>query len=162
MLLQVGEIMAKASFKIQGMDKLRSDLNKLGKVPQKHVTASARKGMNIVLRDARSNAPHDTGDLKKGIILAGERAKTKGKKVFRVVFDRKMNDIFQRKDENGRVVAYYPVSQEYGYFTKNGRYIPGFRFIHGSLRNNYQRASQVMVDTMKTKMDAELRKAGLR
>jgi HK97 gp10 family phage protein len=154
--------MAKASYKIQGMDKLRADLNKLGKVPQKHVTASTRKGMNIVLRDARANAPCDTGNLKKGIINVAERSKTKGKKVFRIVYDSKMNEIFQKKDKNGRVVAYYPVSQEYGYFTKNGRYIPGFRFIHGSLRDNAQRAGQAMVNTMKDKMDAEIRKAGLR
>lgn len=154
--------MAKANFKIQGMNKLRADLKKLGLVPQKHVTSSARKGMNLVLKDAKSNAPYDTGDLKKGIILSGERTKTKGKKVYRVVFNRAMNDIFQRKDKDGRIVAYYPVSQEYGYFTKNGRYIPGFRFIHDSLSDNAQKAGKIMVDTMKKKIDQELRKAGLR
>lgn len=154
--------MAKANFKIQGMNKLRADLKKLGQVPQKHVTPSAKKGMNIVLKDAKANAPYDTGQLKKGIILTGERTRLKGKKVFRVVFDSSMNDIFQKKNTDGKINGYYPVSQEYGFFAKNGRYIPGFRFIHDSLTDNAQKAGQVMVDTMKKKIDQEIRKAGLR
>ena len=79
--------MANIKFKVDGMDKLRRDLEKLGKVPQKHVTASARKGMNVILRDAKANAPYETGMLKRGMKLAGERSRYKGKKVYRVVFD---------------------------------------------------------------------------
>jgi HK97 gp10 family phage protein len=154
--------MARASFKITGMDKLKKDLKKLGKVPQKHVTAAARKGMNIVLRDSKANAPYDTGMLKKGMKLSGERSKVKGKKVFRVIFDSSMNDVFQKKNKQGQVTGYYPISQEYGFFAKNGRYIPGYRFIHDSLANNAQKAGQVMVDTMKIKIDQEIAKAGLK
>jgi HK97 gp10 family phage protein len=149
-------------FRIEGMRELQKSLRKLGKVPQKHVTASVKKGMNIVLRDAKANAPEDTGNLKKGIKLAGERASTKGKKVYRVVFDRNMNDIFQKKNAEGKVTGYYPVSQEYGYFTKNGRYIPGFRFIHGSLIENTQKVEKTIIDTMKQKIDAEIAKAGFK
>ena len=154
--------MAKTYFKIEGMEKLKKDLDKLGKVPQKHVTSSAKKGMNVVLKDAKANAPYDTGQLKKGIILVGEHNKSKGKKVYEVVFDRSMNDIFQKKNANGKVTAYYPVSQEYGYFTRNGRFIPGFRFIHDSLADNAQKSAQIMVNTMKKKMDAEIVKVGLK
>lgn len=154
--------MAKTYFKIEGMDKLKKDIEKLGKVPQKHVTSAAKKGMNTVLKDAKVNAPYDTGNLKKGMILAGERSKSKGKKVYRVVFDSKMNDIFQKKNKEGKVSGYYPVSQEYGYFTKNGRYIPGFRFIHDSLAENAQKSAQIMVDTMKKKIDQEIAKVGLK
>ncbi|NLL63992.1 MAG: HK97 gp10 family phage protein, partial [Ruminococcaceae bacterium] len=50
-------------FKIEGMRELQKSLKKLGGAPQKHVTSSARKGMNIVLRNARQNAPRDTGNL---------------------------------------------------------------------------------------------------
>lgn len=151
-----------AKFKIEGMEKLQKDLEKLGKVPQKHVTASAKKGMNIAYRDARANAPYDTGMLKKGIKLVGEKSKNKGKKVYRVVFDRAYNDIFQKKNKEGKVTGYYPVSQEYGYFAKNGRYIPGFRFIRDSLTDNVQKIEDTIVDTMKGKIDAEIRKAGLK
>ena len=67
--------MAKVNFKVEGMKELERSLKKLGKVPQKHVTASARKGMNIVLKDSRANAPVDTGALKKGMKLKGERSR---------------------------------------------------------------------------------------
>lgn len=152
----------KATFKVEGMNKLKKDLEKLGKVPQKHVTASARKGMNVVLKESKASAPYDTGQLKKGIVLKGERATTKGKKVYRVVFDDKMNDVFQKKNKEGEVTGYYPVSQEYGFFAKNGRYIPGYRFIHDGLTENTIKVSRVMIDTMKTKIDAEIRKARLK
>jgi hypothetical protein len=122
----------KPTFKIEGMKKLQKDLQKLGQIPQKHVTASAKKGMNTVLKDARANAPYDTGELKKGIILKGEQTRTKGKKAYQVIFDPAKNDVFQKKNAAGEVTGYYPVSQEYGFFARNGRFIPGYRFIHDS------------------------------
>jgi hypothetical protein len=149
-------------FKVEGMDKLKKNLEKLGKVPQKHVTASSRKGMNIALKDSKANAPYDTGMLKKGIKLAGEKSNNKGKKVYRIVFDRAYNDVFQKPNKEGKITGYYPVSQEYGYFTRNGRYIPGFRFISDSLNNNVQKIEKTIIDTMSTKIDAEIRKAGLK
>ena len=141
---------------------LQRDLKKLGKVPQKHVTASARKGMNIVLKDAKSSAPEDTGDLKKGMKLQGERSRYKGKKVYKVMFNPKMNDVFQKKNAKGEVTGYYPISQEYGFFAKNGRYIPGYRFLHNSLSDNASRMERTIITNMKQKIDAEIRKARLR
>lgn len=153
--------MAKASFKIEGMDKLLKDIDRLGKTPQKFVTPAARKGMSKVLNDAKANAPFDTGNLKKGIKLAGERSQYKGKKVYRVVFDKNMNDVFKKKNKDGEITGYYPVSMEYGYFTKNGKYIPGYRFIHDSLADNASTMEKTMVSAMKKKIDAEIKKAGL-
>jgi len=144
------------------MRNLQRSLKKLGHVPQKHVTSSARKGMNIVLRDAKANAPYDTGALKKGMKLQGERSRYKGKKVYKIIFDPAMNDVFQKKNKQGEVIGYYPVSQEYGFFAKNGRYIPGYRFIHGSLNDNAEKMEKTIVTTMKQKIDAEIRKAGLK
>lgn len=141
---------------------LQRDLKKLGKVPQRHVTASARKGMNIVLKDAKATAPYETGDLKKGMILKGEKSRYKGKKVYKVIFDPKMNDIFQKKNAKGEVTGYYPISQEYGFFAKNGRYIPGFRFLHNSLSDNASRMERSIITNMKQKIDAMIRKVGLR
>ncbi len=151
----------KFSLKVD-MAGLQRDLKKLGKVPQKHVTASARKGMNIVLKDAKATVPYDTGNLKKGMVLKGEKSRYKGKKVYKVIFDPKMNDVFQKKNASGEVVAYYPISQEYGFFAKNGRYIPGFRFLHNSLSDNAQRMEKTIVTNMKQKINAEIRKARLR
>lgn len=154
--------MAKVQFRVEGMKELEKSLKKLGKVPQKHVTASAKKGMNISLKDSRANAPYDTGMLKKGIVLKGERSRYKGKKVYRVVFDRAMNDVFQKKNKEGKVTGYYPVSQEYGYFAKNGRYIPGYRFIRDSLTDNVSKIESTIVSEMKKKIDAEIAKVGLK
>ena len=156
-------------FKIEGMKELQRSMKKLGKVPQKHVTSSARKGMNVSIKDARANAPYDTGALKKGIVLKGEKSKLKGKKVYRVVFDRSMNDVFQKPIKNpgsrggsGKNTGYYPISQEYGYFAGDGNYIPGFRFVSDSLTDNVRGIEKTIVSTMKTKIDEEIRKAGLK
>lgn len=149
------------NFKIDGMDRLMKDLDKLGKVPQKHVTSSAKKAMNIVLKDSKATAPYETGQLKKGIILKGEKAKDKGKKVYQVVFDPKMNDVFQKRNKDGEITGYYPVSQEYGFFARNGKYIPGYRFIHKSLTRNAVKVCKTIIDNMKQKIDQELRKSGL-
>lgn len=166
-------------FKIEGMKELQKSLKKIGQVPQKHVTASARKGMNISLKQSKANAPYDTGALKKGIVLKGERSSSKGKKVYRIVFDRAMNDIFQKKRVHaktivsgkrkktrtmaaGTVSGYYPVSQEYGYFARNGRYIPGFRFVRDSLTDNVSKIEKTIVAEMKKKIDAEIAKGGLK
>lgn len=154
--------MARLTFRIEGMKQLEKSIKKLGEVPQKHVTASARKGMNIVLKDAKANAPYDTGMLKKGIVLKGERSRSKGKKVYRVVFDRAMNDVFQKKNAEGKITGYYPVSQEYGFFAKNGRYIPGYRFIHDSLADNTRKVEKKIVSEMKKRIDAEIARAGLK
>jgi len=154
--------MSKTYFKIEGIKELNKSLEKLGKVPQKHVTAAARKGMNIVLKSAKAKAPIDSGDLKKGIKLNGEKSRYKGKKVYQVIFDSAMNDVFQTKDKDGNINGYYPVSQEYGFFAKNGRYIPGYNFMHYALNNNAPTVQKVMITTMKTKIDQEIAKVGLK
>ena len=66
-------------------------------MPQIHVTASARKGMNIALKQARADSPYETGNLQRGTIMVCEKAKVKGKKVYRIVFDRNMNHIFHKE-----------------------------------------------------------------
>ena len=144
------------------MKKLQKDLKKLGETPQKHVTASSRKGMNIPLKQAKANAPYETGFLRKGIKLTGERSRSKGKKVYRIVFDRKYNDVFQKPNKDGKITGYYPISQEYGFFARDGRYIPGFRFISNSLKDNKSRVSKTIVDEMQKKIDSEIAKAGLK
>ena len=154
--------MAKVKFKVEGMRELERSLKQLGKVPQKHVTASAKKGMSISLKDSRANAPYDTGALKKGIKLKGERSRLKAKKVYRVVFDSAMNDVFQKPNKDGKVTGYYPISQEYGFFARNGRYIPGYRFISDSLTDNVGSIEKTIVSEMKKKIDQEIAKVGLK
>lgn len=143
-------------FKIEGMKELEKSIKKLGKVPQKCVTPAARKGMNIALKSARKNAPVDTGELRKGMKLAGEKARVKGKKVYQIVFDRAKNDIFQKKNKDGKVTGYYPFSQEFGFFAKNGRYIPGYHFISKGLNDNTGAITKKIVDEMGKQIDKAL------
>lgn len=145
-----------AKYKIEGMKELKKSIKKLGQVPQKCVTPAARKGMNIALKSAKVNAPEDTGELKKGMKLVGERARVKGKKVYQVVFDRAKNDIFQKKNAQGKVIGYYPASQEYGFFTKNGRYIPGYHFMKKAMEDNNRAIEKKIVDEMSKNIDKAL------
>ncbi len=154
--------MAKTYFKVEGMKELQKSLKKLGDVPQKYVTQSAKKGMNIALRAAKANAPVDSGDLKKGIILVGEKPRVKGKKVYRIVFDRAMSNVFQKPNKEGKITGYYPISQEYGFFAVNGRYIPGYAFARKALESNAPSIEKTTVQTMKKKIDEEISKGGLK
>lgn len=149
-------------FKIEGMEKLQKDLKKLGDVPQKHVTSSSRKAMNIVLKQAEATAPYYTGALSKGMKLKGERSRYKGKKIYQVIFDPKYNHIFQKPNKEGKITGYYPISQEYGFFARDGSYIPGFRFIRNSLTDNTSKVERTIIDEMQKKIDKEIAKAGLK
>lgn len=135
-------------FTVEGMDEIIRSLKKMGEVPQRHVTKAAKQAMSPTLKAARAQAPELTGDLKKGIMLKAERSKLKGKKVYRIVFDPRMNDIFQKPNALGEVTGYYPVSQEYGFFAKNGRYIPGYAFTRDPFNANQAQISQTIVKVM--------------
>ena len=73
-----------------------------------------------------------------------------------------MNDVFQKPNKDGKVTGYYPISQEYGFFARNGRYIPGYRFISDSLTDNVGSIEKTIVSEMKKKIDQEIAKVGLK
>jgi HK97 gp10 family phage protein len=130
---------------IEGMAELERAIQRLGKVPTKIATKAARAGAKIALKDARANAPEDEGNLKKGIVMKAERSRKQGKKVFDVKLDPKMNDVFVKISETGER-SYYPASQEYGFFTVNGRYIPGYRYLRKAIDNNEQAIEKAIID----------------
>ena len=112
--------------------------------------------MNIALRSARKNAPIDTGELKSGMKLVGEKSRVKAKKVYQVVFDSSKNDIFQKKNKEGKVIGYYPASQEYGFFARNGRYIPGYHFMKRAMEDNSGSIAKTIVNEVGKNIDKEL------
>jgi HK97 gp10 family phage protein len=148
--------MAKKS-KIDGMKELEKSIRKLGQVPQKSVTKAAKAGANISLKSARANAPVDTGDLKSGIVLKGEKRTTPGKKVYQVVFDRNKNHMFVKMSADGKR-SYYPASQEYGYITRSGGYVPGYRFMRNSITTNEVEIEKKIVDVLSKDIDKALGK----
>ena len=137
---------------VVGMPQLEKTIKKLGKLPQKCVTVAARKGAKIAQKSAKSNAPSDTGSLKKGIILKGEKSKKKGKKVYQTVMDPAKNDIFVKTSKTGKR-AYYPASQEYGFQTSNGRYVPGFNFMKKSIEDNSSKIQNEIVNVLSKEID---------
>ena len=161
-----------AKYKIEGMKELEKSIKLLEKLPQTCVTKAAKKGATIALKSARGSAPVDSGNLRKGIVIKGERVNAKGKKVYDVKMDRAMNDIFQktavnvkqlrmyhghsRKTKDPRYEAktsYYPASQEYGFKTVNGKYIPGYGFLRKSIADNENKIENTIVETLSKEID---------
>lgn len=147
-------------FKVEGIEELNKKFKKIGSPPQKTVTKAARMGMSITLRNIRgSNAwIDDTGEMRKGLKLIGEKSQYKSKKVYQVVFDRAKNDVFRGEIKNPvkgkQKTYYYPASQNYGYYLKNGQYMPGAHFMEESFEES---AYDVSIKIMKV-MNAEIEK----
>ena len=129
----------------------------IGGVTKKQLTPAVRKAMKPVLQAAREGAPVDTGALKKGIILRGERSKYPLKKMFQVTFDRKKNDIFVKgldADGDGKR-AYYPASQEYGFKKKNGGKVPGKHFLKKAAEQQEDQLPDTIVDNLISEIQKE-------
>ncbi len=57
-----------------------------------------------------------------------------------------MNDVFVKTSKDGKR-SYYPASQEYGFLSKGGRYIPGYRFLRRAIDDNDQQIEQVTIES---------------
>jgi hypothetical protein len=146
-------MMAKrVKFEIEGMKELERTIRKLGKLPQKCVTPAAKKGARIALKAARAKAPWETGELSNGIVLKGERARKKGKKVYQVTLDPAKNDIFVKTTKDGKRY-YYPASMEYGFITRDGGYSPGFHYLRDALVDNKTAIERTVVDELAKQID---------
>ncbi|SFD44098.1 HK97 gp10 family phage protein [Bacillus sp. UNCCL81] len=145
---------------IEGYRQLQQTIDQLGKIPQTIVTKAARKGARVVLPEAKKKAPVEIGNLKRGIILRPEKTTTKGKKVFQVVMDRAFNRFFVKESKDGKR-AYYPASQEYGFFSRGpngsrGKYIPGYNYLRGANASKHNKAQQIIIRTMLSEVDKYL------
>lgn len=142
---------------IQGMRELERLVRRLGQIPQRSVTKAARAGAKIALKDARAKAPVDTGDLKKGIIMKGERRVKLGKKVFDVTIDPAKNNVFVKTSADGTKRYYYPASQEYGFMTAGGGYIPGYRYMRKAIDDNARQIEEKVIEVAREDVDKVLR-----
>ena len=83
---------------------------------------AVKKGAKVVQKAIQTQAPVDTGELREGLILVKEKTRTRGKAVYQITPAREKNAIFQKPIQNPvrskSPHAYYPASQEYGYFTR--------------------------------------------
>jgi HK97 gp10 family phage protein len=140
---------------IEGLRQLERDMQRLGRVPQKVATKAARAGAAIARKAAKANAPVDTGELKKGVIMKAERKVKPGKKVYGIMIDPKKNDIFVKLSKRGKR-SYYPASQEYGW-TTNGKYTPGYRYLRHAIENNDSKIEKAVIETAGKEVDKILR-----
>ncbi len=144
------------SFIIEGLDELENMVKNLEKLPQKCVTQAAKAGAKIALAAAKAKAPKDTGALRKGIIIKGEKVKVKCKKVYDVMMDPAMNDVFV-KESNGKRY-YYPASQEFGFITRDGKKTQGHHFLRDSLVDNKAVIESKVVEELSRQIDKEMRR----
>jgi len=146
---------------IIGFDALMRDFERLGKVPQSAATRGAQAGGRIALKAAKALAPVDTGELRDGIILKGERNRDKGKKVYDVMMDPAKNDVFVKTTKDGKRY-YYPASQEYGFLTVDGRYVPGYAYLRRAIDNNAEQIERKILEVAGREVDKALRKSQAR
>ena len=112
------------SFDIRDIERTVKMLNEAGKSPQKAVTRAAGRAGTVLKRAVKGEVPYKTGTLKRSIVRVGERSRRRGKKVYQVTFDRKMNDELQRPVQNPGMLGgksskgYYPASMEYGFLAR--------------------------------------------
>ncbi|WP_236293090.1 HK97-gp10 family putative phage morphogenesis protein [Paenibacillus allorhizoplanae] len=137
------------------MRQLERDMRRLGQVPQKVATKAARAGAAIARKAAKANAPVDTGQLKKSLIMKAERKVKPGKKVFGVMPSPHMNDVLVKISKRGKR-SYYPASQEYGW-TTNGHYTPGYRYLRHAIENNDDKIEKAVIETAGKEIDKILR-----
>ncbi|MHC1696452.1 MAG: hypothetical protein AB9835_14535 [Eubacteriales bacterium] len=99
-----------------------------------------------------------------------EKTTKKGKKVFDVRMDPSMNDIYAKehtasanasavrngkKKQGDKTRAYYPASQEFGFFAKNGRYIPGYHFMRDGATETAPEAEGKIITELTKNIDKE-------
>lgn len=141
--------MAKSNinFELEGMDEIVALLKKLGELPGKYATVSAKEGAQIALAAAKTNAPSPgdkgEGNLSKGIVLKGEKKPYPSKKTYRVQMDPKMNNIFVRMVNGNRY--YYPASMEFGFIKKDGSKVPGHHFMQNALTQNNEQIEKAIL-----------------
>lgn len=142
---------------LEGFDDLSRTFKALGKVPQTVATQAARAGATIARRAAKKNAPVDEGNLQQGIIMKRERRTVPGKAVYDVMIDPGMNDVFIKYSADGER-SYYPASQEYGFLTVDGGYVPGYHFLRRAITDNDVEIEKKILETTERAVEKALRK----
>lgn len=133
---------------ITGVRELNALLDRVGRAPAKALTKATKKGARIMLNEVKSNAPKDTGLLKKSMKLKAEKRRV-GKKVYQIMY--KGEGLVKISGNGNR--SFYPVSQEYGWKLLNGNKVQGKFF----QRKAFQRKKQEVERTVVTELTNAIR-----
>lgn len=155
----------KLGIAVEGLPELQAQFNKLGKMPKKYLNKAGRDGMDPILRQVKASAPKGkTGNLKKSIKKKMETPNKRNKGVYRLRYDPKFNDVFQKPTTGiyGGMIphAYVPSSVEYGYRGKGGRHV-AVRTMHWAekaVENNQNNSMKIVVDSLSDSIDILLKK----
>ena len=143
----------------------------MGDLPARIVTAAAGRGATVVKRAVKNSGemPVLTGTMRHAIRrLRPERSKVKGKKVYPMGFDSKLNSVLQKPIQNpgeaggANSHAYYPASMEYGFLTRSKgggiSYFPGFHFMAEVGERTREAAKAAMAKKFNEAIQKEWRK----
>ena len=82
---------------VEGFEDFVRACNSLAKdLEGPELTRAVKQGARLVQRAIRSAAPVDRGELRDGLVLVKEKARSKGKVVYQVTPTREKNPIFQK------------------------------------------------------------------
>lgn len=115
-----------AEFKVEGLEELDKQFERIGKMPKKYLTRSAKLGMDKPYKEAKSAMPEGkTGLLRKGLTRQMETPNKKRKTIYRLRWHPKFTTNYRKKTTGvygGETPhTYYPNAWEYGHKTKKGR-----------------------------------------
>lgn len=143
---------------VTGLDDLKRLINQLEKVPQKVATKAARSGGQIDLTATKQDAPVYDGWLKAALKLVGEKAKSPGKKVYEITFDRAYNSKLVKISNEGKR-SYYPNSLEFGWKYKNGGSHYGLQYMKNTANEKASEVEQKIVDVAQSEIEKILSRA---
>lgn len=146
-----------ANTRVEGLDKLIRDINKLDKMPQKEINKGARRGANIILKEARARAStrRKTGKMSKKLTLKKEKSK-RGKAVFQVTYQNATKFPEAVKITKDGTRYYYPSSQNFGFRTRDGGYKQGLHFLEGAMSSKSGEAARVIIDEIGKEIEKTL------
>lgn len=133
---------------IVGLNEVRRLFEEVGRAPAKVLTSATRKGARIALRYAKAHVPvgvewttgtfaHEPGNLKKSLKIKKEKRK-RGKSVYTI-----------GPDSTG----WYAHFLDTGFTARNGRFIPGTRFLRDSVDVNRGKIRDTILEDMAKELE---------
>jgi hypothetical protein len=145
--------------KVEGLQELQAQFNKLGKMPKKHLTKASKAGSDGPLREAKGSAPTgETGLLKKGLQRKMETPNKRNKTVYRIRWNPNYTNNYLKPTTGaygGKTpFAYYPHSVEYGFKGKYGRIeTKHYHFVTKAIERTEAQSLKKIVNSLNDSID---------
>ncbi len=149
------------NIRVEGLTELEAQFARIGKMPKKYLTKSAKAGMADPERQAKTDAPKGkTGNLKKSIKKKMETPNKRNKAVYRLRYNPEMTPLFLKPSSGaygGKPPnAYYPASVEYGFKTKYGKVAGQFNMAN-AIKMHQESSLKKIVDSLNDSIDDLIR-----